>query len=139
MENSGKFYYNFTVDPYLLDDYGHVNNSRYLDLYEKARWDILDKSGYGQETVKRSGKGPVILEVNVRFSRELLPGQKIRIETSSRRKNEKIFYFDQMMINEKGEEASRAVFTCALFDLVERKMVRPDEGWQRAFGFGNLP
>ncbi len=130
------FFYDFTVDQKLLDDYGHVNNARYLDLYEEARWDILNKSGYGQEMVKKSRKGPVILEVNVRFKSELLPGQKIRIETSSRRKNDKIFYFDQVMINEEGKEASKALFTYALFDLEKRKMIKPDEGWMKAFGFG---
>ena len=136
METSRKFSYEFTVDQDLLDEYGHVNNARYLDLYEEARWDILDKSGYGREIVRKSKKGPVILEVNIRFRRELLPGQKIRIETTSRRINDRIFYFDQAMINDKGEEASRAVFTYALFDLTERKMVKPDDGWLRAFGFG---
>ena len=135
MEISGMFFYDFTVDQDLLDDYGHVNNARYFDLYEEARWEILNKSGYGQEMVKMSKKGPVILEVNVRFKSELLPGQKIRIETSSRRKNDKIFYFDQVMINEEGKEASKAVFTYALFDLVKRKMIKPDEGWLKAFGF----
>ncbi len=136
MEVSGMFFYDFTVDQNLLDDYGHVNNARYLDLYEEARWDMLNKSGYGQEMVKKSRKGPVILEVNVRFKSELLPGQKIRIETSSRRKNDRIFYFDQVMINEEGKEASKAVFTYALVDLENRKMIKPDEGWLKAFGFG---
>jgi thioesterase III len=136
MEIPGTFSYDFTVDQELLDEYGHVNNARYLDLYEEARWDILNKSGYGQEMVKKSKKGPVILEVNVRFKSELLPGQKIRIETTSRRRNETIFYFDQVMINDEGKEASRAVFTCALFDLEKRKMIKPDEGWLKAFGFG---
>ena len=136
MKTSRKFSYKFTVDQDLLDEYGHVNNAKYLNLYEEARWDILDKSGHGQEMVRKSRKGPVILEVNVRFSRELLPGQRIRIETTSRRKNEKIFYFDQAMINEEGKEASRAVFTAALFDLEKRKMVTPGEDWLKAFGFG---
>jgi thioesterase III len=136
METSRKFSYEFTVDNELLDDYGHVNNARYLELYEKARWDILNMSGYGQALVRESMKGPVILEVTVRFSRELLPGQKIRIETTSRRKNDIIFFFDQAMITEEGKEASRAVFTSALFDLEKRKMIKPDEGWMKAFGFG---
>ena len=136
METSRKFSYEFTVDQHLLDEYGHVNNAKYLNLYEEARWDILDQSGYGQEMVRKSRKGPVILEVNVRFSRELLPGQRIRIETTSRKKNEKIFFFDQVMINEEGKEASSAVFTAALFDLEKRKMVTPGEDWLKAFGFG---
>ena len=39
------------------------------------------------------------------------------------------------MINEEGIVASKAVFIYALFDLVKRKMIKPDEGWLKAFGF----
>jgi len=130
-----KFSFSFVVSEDLTDEYGHVNNARYLELYEKARWDILEKSGLGQDIIRKHKIGPVILEVTVRFSRELLPGEMITIETSSRRKNNLIFYFDQQMINARGETASRAVFTSALFDLEKRKMVRADDDWLRAFGF----
>ena len=136
MDKSIKQIYNFKVDSSLLDEYGHVNNAKYLNLYEEARWDILKKSGLGPEMIRISKTGPVILEVTVRFSRELLPGQNIRIETTSRRKNELVFYFDQVMINEEGKVASTALFTSALFDLERRKMIRPDEKWLGAFGFG---
>lgn len=133
---SGKsFEYKFVVTEDLLDGYHHVNNARYLDLYERARWAILDESGLGREAVKELKIGPVIIEVNVRFSRELLPGEEIKIITSSRRKNELVFFFDQVMINSKGETASKAVFTTALFDLGKRKMVKPDDVWLRAMGF----
>jgi len=130
-----KFSFSFVVSEDLTDEYGHVNNARYLELYEKARWDILEKSGLGQDIIRKHKIGPVILEVTVRFSRELLPGEMITIETSSRRKNNLIIYFDQQMINARGETASRAVFTSALFDLEKRKMVRADDDWLRAFGF----
>jgi len=130
-----KFEYSFIVTPDLLDDYKHVNNARYLDLYERARWDILEKCGLGRDSVKINKIGPVIIEVTVRFSRELLPGEEIKIITSSRRKNELVFYFDQQMINSKGETASKAVFTTSLFDLEKRKMIKADDEWLRAMGF----
>jgi len=129
------FEYRFTVTEDLLDGYHHVNNARYLDLYERARWDILEKSGLGREMVGINKIGPVIIEVTVRFSRELLPGEEIVIKTSSRRKNELVFFFDQQMINSKGEVASKAVFTTSLFDLEKRKMIKPDEIWLKAMGF----
>jgi YbgC/YbaW family acyl-CoA thioester hydrolase len=135
MDPAKPFEYRFIVSPDLLDDYGHVNNARYLDLYERARWDILDKSGLGRETVRKNKIGPVIIEVTVRFSKELFSGEEIKILTTSRRKNELIFYFDQKMINSKGELASKAVFTTSLFDLEKRKMVRADDEWLRAMGF----
>jgi len=134
VESGTYFEYSFIVTPDLLDGYGHVNNARYLDLYERARWDILDKSGLGREEVRKSKIGPVIIEVNVRFSRELLPGEEIKVQTSSRRKNELVFYFEQKMINAKGELASKAIFTTALFDLEKRKMVKADNIWLKAMG-----
>jgi YbgC/YbaW family acyl-CoA thioester hydrolase len=129
------FEYSFVVTDDLLDGYNHVNNARYLDLYERARWDILEKSGLGRESIHRNKIGPVIIEVTVRFSRELLPGDEIKILTTSRRKNELVFYFDQQMINSQGKIASKAIFTTSLFDLEKRKMVKADDEWLKAMGF----
>jgi YbgC/YbaW family acyl-CoA thioester hydrolase len=134
MSSSTKHSYQFTVNEDLLDGYGHVNNAKYLSLYEDARWDILRQSGLGPEVVHTEKIGPIILEVNIRFSRELLPGQLITIETISTRKNDLVFYFNQVMLTESGEMASKALFTAALFDLEKRKMVKPDEQWLKAFG-----
>jgi acyl-CoA thioester hydrolase len=135
MTENKKFEYRFTVNKELTDEYGHVNNARYLDLYEDARWNILEICDLGADRVRANRIGPVILEVNVRFRRELLPGEEITIITTSRRKNDLIFYFDQQMLNSKGEIASTAIFTAALFDLDKRKMKRADEHWLKAFGF----
>ena len=135
MSDKKTFHYKFIITEELLDEYGHVNNARYLELYEKARWDILKQSGIGPDKLITDRVGPVILEVTIRFSRELLNGEEITIITSSRRKNELLFYFDQQMINSKAETASKAVFTSALFDLDKRKMIRANEEWLKAFGF----
>jgi acyl-CoA thioester hydrolase len=129
------FEYHFTVTDDLLDGYHHVNNARYLDLYERARWDILERSGLGRDMVGKNKIGPVIIEVTVRFSRELLPGEEIKILTTSRRKNELVFFFDQQMINSEGKLASKATFTTSLFDLEKRKMIKADETWLKALGF----
>ena len=129
------FSYEFIVTEDLLDGYGHVNNAKYLKLYEDARWKILEQSNFGEEVVRKNHTGPVILEVTVRFSNELTAGQKIIIETRSRRKGSRLFYFDQVMRDEKGTVYSKAVFTAALFDLKNRKMITPDEKWLNALGF----
>jgi acyl-CoA thioester hydrolase len=135
MSENKSFEYKFTVTDDLLDEYGHVNNAHYLKLYEDARWAILEMSHLGEDWVRINRTGPVILEVTIRFSRELLKGEEITIITSSRRKNDRIFYFDQVMINSGGRLTSRAVFTAALFDLDKRKMIKADGNWLRAFGF----
>jgi len=134
MDVKAPFEYEFTVTNDLLDGYNHVNNARYLDLYERARWEILEKSGLGRETVFEKRIGPVIIEVTVRFSMELLPGEKIKIYTTSKRKNELVLLFEQKMVTLEGKVASKAIFTTALFDLKTRKMVKPDEVWSKAMG-----
>jgi acyl-CoA thioester hydrolase len=129
------FIYEFIVNKELLDNYGHMNNANYLKLYEDARWAILQQSGLGEDQIRVTKTGPVILEVTIRFSHELGEGQKVIIETRSRRKGSKLFYFDQIMRSEEGMIFSKATFTTALFDLVGRKMKNPDEKWLNAFGF----
>lgn len=125
----------FLVTRDYLDDYGHVNNARYLNLFEMARWKVLEKNGMDRNMVRKTRKGPVILEVTVRFSREIGEGEEITIETTSRRKDNRIFYFDQVMKNKTGDLCSKATFTAALFDMDSRKMIRADEQWLKAFGF----
>jgi YbgC/YbaW family acyl-CoA thioester hydrolase len=134
MSEKKTFYYSFIVSDDLIDEYGHVNNARYLELYEKARWDILNKNIPGSQMVEINRIGPVILEVTVRFSKEILKGEEITIETSSSRKNDLVFYFEQRMLNSTGKIASKAIFTAALFDLDKRKMVRADNLWLTALG-----
>ncbi len=127
--------YKFIVTEDLLDDYGHVNNAQYLKLYEDARWAILNQNDLGAERVRELKVGPVILEVTIRFSHEIILGEEVFIDTTSRRKGSKLFYFDQVMHDNKGKKFSKATFTSALFDMENRKMIIPDEKWLSAFGF----
>lgn len=54
-----------------LDSFNHVNNAVYLTLFEEARWDLLTTNGYDLKKIKETGLGPVILEINLKFSKEL--------------------------------------------------------------------
>src|SRR5678815_336967 len=56
-----------------LDSFGHVNNARYLELLEQARWDLITERGHGIDVIRRTRSGPTILEINIRFLRELGP------------------------------------------------------------------
>ncbi|MCF8380021.1 MAG: acyl-CoA thioesterase [Bacteroidales bacterium] len=133
-EKSKEFSYQFNVSDDLLDEYNHVNNARYLDLYERARWDILDISSFGRDHVKKSGIGPVILEVCVKFKREIKLNQNITISTKSKIEGNRIFFFIQEMKNEEGKVCSTAIFKGALFNLKTRKIISPDNHWLKALG-----
>lgn len=129
-----EFKYKFTVSEDLLDEYNHVNNARYLDLYEQARWAILEGSSFGRQYVKENGIGPVILEVTVKFRREIKLGEIITISTISKNEGNRILLFSQEMKNENDEICSTAIFKGALFDLKNRKIIKPDENWLKALG-----
>ena len=61
-----------------LDSFGHMNNATYLKLYEEARWDFITANGFGLEVIQREQKGPVILDLQVRFKREIKNREKIK-------------------------------------------------------------
>ena len=135
IQSEKKYFFNCSVSSDLLDSYGHMNNARYLELYEDARWDVLAQSGMGRQFLIESKTGPIILEINIRFRHELTDGEQITIETNSRRKSNRLFYFDQIMRNEAGEVCNQATFTTTLFDIKNRRIIRADEKWMKAFGF----
>ena len=35
-----------------LDSFGHVNNARYFELLEQARWDLITERGFGIDTIR---------------------------------------------------------------------------------------
>ncbi len=129
-----EFIYKFKVTEDLLDEYNHINNARYLDLYEEARWAILEGTFYGRQYVKERAIGPVILEVTVKFKREIKLGEVITIITKNKIEGNRIYIFSQEMKNENGEICSTAIFKGALFDLKARKIIKADEKWIKALG-----
>ena len=116
-----------------LDAYGHVNNASYLTLLEEARWDLVEGRGCGYDFVQKTRKGPVILEVNLRFAKELKLREWVTIETKLLHYDGKIGEIEQKIIKEGGAIATLALFKFGLFDLEARKLIEPDENWKRAF------
>lgn len=129
------FEYEMQIKEYHLDTFGHVNNAKYLEILEEARWDLITKNGYGLREVQSRKIGPVILEVNLKFRKELKLREKIKVITQCKRQEGKIGYIDQKILNEKGEESAIAVFTYAVFDLNARKIIDPTPEWLKAIGF----
>lgn len=126
--------YRVTIKEFHLDSYGHLNNATYLALYEEARWEIMTPRGYGYEKIHQSQKGPVILEANIKFKREIILRETITITTKLLEYKGKIGQMLQQMIKEDGSVASEAVLTFGLFDMKERKLLDPTPAWKKALG-----
>jgi len=129
------FNYEFEVLGTHLDVFGHVNNAVYLQLYEMARWDFIEKNGFGLERIKELKNGPVILDMTISFRAELKNRDIIRIESwSCGMKNKYVMKLFQRMVKSDGTEASTLDLSVGLFDLETRKLILPTEEWFKAIG-----
>ena len=122
-----------------LDSFGHVNNARYLERLEQARWDLITERGFGIEVIRRSRSGPTILEINIRFLREMGPREVIVIRTEMLSYERKIGKLRQQMVKSDGNVACEAVFTIGLFDLERRRLIEPTPEWAYAIGLASEP
>lgn len=120
-----------------LDTFGHVNNATYLTLLEEARWELITLAGYGLKKIKESGLGPIVLEISIKYLRELKLREEIIIETQMVSYRGKISTMVQRMVRE-GEVCCVAEFTMALFNTVERKLVLPTPEWLAAIGWSEV-
>lgn len=117
-----------------LDTFGHVNNATYLQLFEEARWSLITERGYGIPHIQATRRGPVILDVEMRFRREVKNREQVVIETQLLSYKGKISRLRQTMKKSDGASACEALFTMALWDLDERKLILPTEDWLAAIG-----
>ena len=117
-----------------LDTFGHVNNAKYLEILEEARWDLITRNGYGLAEVMRRRIGPTILEINLKFQRELRLRQAITIKSWVESYRKKVGRMMQQMWDAEGNLCCEALFVIGLFDLTARKLIAPTPEWMQAMG-----
>jgi len=127
------FNYPLTIKEQHLDTFGHVNNATYLTLLEEARWELITQNGYGLSYIRETGLGPTILEINLKFLKELRLREAIIIESKMLSYEGKIGKMVQTMVR-NGETCCIAEFTVGLFNVKERKLVLPTPEWLKAIG-----
>jgi YbgC/YbaW family acyl-CoA thioester hydrolase len=126
--------YELVIKEHHLDTFGHVNNAIYLQLFEEARWELITARGFGMAEIMKRRQGPVVLEIQIKFMKELKLREKIHINFETLDYKGKIGHFKQQMINAKGDVACEATFTVGFFDLNARKLIDPTEEWKKAVG-----
>ena len=82
---------------YELDSYGHVNNAVFFNYFEQARWELFMAKGL-LEQITGEGLFLVVVEVNLRYQREVRLGDEIEIVTLVK-KDEPFIWFEQRMRN----------------------------------------
>lgn len=133
MDNALIFTYPTMILETHLDLFGHVNNASYLEILEEARWDLITKRGFGLKHIQETGIGPVILEIRIKFIKELVARDSIIIETKTKSYERKIGVLTQNIMR-AGQCCCTADFTFGLFDLKARKLIEPTPEWKAAIG-----
>lgn len=126
--------YDLLIREHHLDTFGHVNNAKYLEILEEARWDLITRNGYSLDEVIRRRLGPTILEINLRFQRELRNRQQIKIKTWLESYPGKVGRIVQQIWDGDGNQYCEALFVFGLFDVVARKLILPTPEWIKAVG-----
>src|SRR6185369_10355397 len=126
-----------SILPRHCDLYGHMNNAAYAELLEEGRWDFITRRGYGREVVTELGQGPVVLQLNIRFRRELSPGEQVIVESSLAQVRSRAATVAQRILAADGQVACEAEATLGLFDLKTRRLVGPNERWKKALEMGD--
>jgi YbgC/YbaW family acyl-CoA thioester hydrolase len=129
-----EFEYKTQILEHHLDSFGHVNNAKYLELYEEARWDFITTNGYGLKQVKEYQQGPIVLDVTCSFRREITNREWVTIKSNTIEIKSKIMKIEQVIIKENGDLASKATFTFGFMDLQLRKMIVQPPLWLKAVG-----
>ena len=128
------FQYEVLIKERHLDTFGHVNNATYLELLEEARWEFLNARGFDLKTIHESGVGPVVLEIQIKFLKELRLRQPIVIESQMLSYEKKIGIMRQDILDEHNSLCCQAKMTFGFFDLEARKLILPTEQWLDAIG-----
>jgi thioesterase-3 len=116
-----------TVRGYHLDLYRHVNNARYLEFLEEARWQTYDKP-FEKAGLLQKGLAFVIVNINIDYKRPAGLGDVLNIVNSIQRIGGKSVTIRQHMFL-KGTETTvvDAAVTIVLMDVKTGKAV-PIEG-----------
>ncbi|WP_035053022.1 acyl-CoA thioesterase [Andreprevotia chitinilytica] len=102
------------VRGYHLDLYGHVNNARYLEFLEEARWNLLEERGDISWFMQQQ-LALVVSRIDIRYKRPATMGDVIVIETRLDRIEERTGVIVQRIVRaDNGKVVAEADVTIAV-------------------------
>lgn len=115
------------VRGYHADLYGHVNNARYLEMLEEARWSHYE-GRVDYDVFKENGWAFVIVNININYRKPAVPGDTVRIETHYKAHGSRSMTLHQTVyLNETDTVSADADITFVVLDAKSGK-VMPIEG-----------
>lgn len=119
------------VRGYHMDVYQHVNNARYLEFLEEARWEGLESSA-GFQWMTKHHIAFVVVNININYRRPAVLGDVLTVTSKVQQLNSKSGVLSQVITLEpEGEIVADAQITFVCIDLKTQKAL-PLEGELRA-------
>ncbi|QLY28688.1 acyl-CoA thioesterase [Nocardia huaxiensis] len=112
-----------TVRGYELDINGHLNQAVYHQYAEHARWELMRAAGVPGEKMIASGIGPVVLESNIKYFRELHLGDEVTVSCTFEWTGRKVFTMHQEIVKLDGTVSAQVTVVAGVMDLKARKLV----------------
>lgn len=106
----------FRIRSFHTDSFGHVNNARYLELLEEARWQFAEHHGL-VDLLREENLGFIIMQMNLRFRLPVVEGDTIQVFTRLVTLGSDIGEVEQrIMKKDTGKLAAQSMFTFVLID-----------------------
>jgi thioesterase III len=122
------------VRGYHIDMFGHVNNARYLEFLESARWAAY--TNVVNELLEK-GLAITIVNININFRKEAKFGQTLVVDVDLTETGSRSVKFAQKIIDKaSGNLIADAIVTCAVVSLKKGKATLIDEEIKRIFTEG---
>jgi acyl-coA thioester hydrolase, ybgC/ybaW family len=99
---------NIRIRNYHLDGYGHVNNARYLEFLEEARWAFFEEHGLLSEI---DGLMLVVVRTDIRYRRAAVDGDILRFEGRLKELTSRHIILTQNIVLPSGKNAVEAEST----------------------------
>lgn len=116
------------VRGYHLDVFGHVNNTRYLEFLEEARWGLFDGKVNLQDLAE-DGFVFTVVNININYRQAALLHDVLIVETSMAEFGKRSAVLNQVVRN----KGTAAVIADAKITFVmvatEKQKAAPLEGW----------
>lgn len=116
------------VRTYELDSLGHVNHAVYLNWFEHARMEVLDRVGLPLDELFRRKWLPTVVRIEVDYRAEARVGAELRVETAMGEIGRSSFVIHQKLLAEKDDRLlAEARVVAVLVGADGSAMPVPDE------------
>ncbi|GAB6909084.1 Long-chain acyl-CoA thioesterase FadM [Desulfosarcina cetonica] len=108
------------VRGYHLDVFGHVNNARYLEFLEEARWAIFDDK-LDLENLARDGFAFTVVNININYRSPALLYDVLVVETHLAKIGQRSAVLHQHVKKKNGETVVDADVTFVMLETKTQK------------------